>query len=267
MTISTRSCHSVLLVSALAASAWAQKLKPEAKVHFEAGSQAFEAKDYPGALSEFWVGYLMDPKRDFLYAIGQVYRAAGQCEKATAAYAAYKRTRPGRKKSAKADANIARCEDAPPMAVAQPAPPAPPPDPPPAAPPVEAKPPVEVEPRTVVVERERPPGPWYTDWVGDSLAVGGFVALGVGTFLWVGGRRDLADANKPGRYDDYATFTRDVEAASQKQTVGIVTFAAGGALVAGAALRWWLRAAPETEPKVSARPGPGGGMVFYTTRF
>jgi hypothetical protein len=46
-----------------------------------------------------------------------------------------------------------------------------------------------------------------------------------------------------------------------------VTFAAGGALMAGAALRWWLRPAPAAEPKVSALAGPSGGMVFYTTRF
>ena len=117
----------------------------------------------------------------------------------------------------------------------------------------------------VVVERHRL-GPWYTDWLGDSLAVSGFVALGVGGFLWYGGRKDLADTGDPGRYGDYASFSRDVETASRKQTIGIVTFAAGGALATAAVLRWWLYPGPEAPP-VTGMAQKGGGMVFYTSRF
>jgi hypothetical protein len=278
MTISIRSGLSVGLLLVLATAASAGKMSAEADTHFAAGSKAFEAKDYGTAIDEFWFGYMIDPQPDFLYAIGQAYRAAGLCSKAKAAYDAFKRTKPPKKKAAKADANMARCEEAPVKVATKPPEPTPPPtasatppargaDDPGAATKAENEAKPETPPPatggTLVTRTTR--APWYTDWLGDSLAVGGFVALGVGAFLWTGARSDLDEANEPATYRDYASYLRGVESASRKQTIGVVTFAAGGALMTAAVLRWWLR--PGADPPVEARAGRGGGMVFYTTRF
>lgn len=237
-------------------------MTPEARVRFDQGSLLYQEKEYTKALEEFFIGYVIDPQPDFLYTIGQVYRAKGDCGNAIEAYRAYLRTDPPAAKGTKAKANMERCEADPNAGPTDP-------EPLPRA-------------KGVGAARPCPPGmaggggdrkvkAWYQDWVADSLAVGGVIALGLGGTLWIGGRNELTTAADPGRFPDHASFQAAVESAKSKQTAGIITFAAGGALVSAAVLRWMLHDEYEDGGEATVAPSASadedGAMFFLHGRF
>ena len=102
---------------------------------------------------------------------------------------------------------------------------------------------------------------------GASAAVTGKV----GGFLYTGARSDLSAAADPGRYPDHASFQAAVESAKGKQTAGILTATAGGALVTAALLRWMLHDEVEGGDEPAVMPSAGGGedsaMLFIGGRF
>lgn len=254
----------VSLSSVPAAFAQDVEMTPEARVRFDQGSLLYQDKKYTEALEEFFIGYLIDPQPDFLYTIGQVYRAKGDCGNAIEAYRSYLRTDPPAAKASKAKQNLERCEADPNAGPTDP----------------------EALPKAKgslmgggAVGKACPPGAggprrvkaWYQDWLADSMMVGGLLGLGVGGFLYTGARSDLSAAADPGRYPDHASFQAAVESAKGKQTAGILTATAGGALVTAALLRWMLHDEVEGGDEPAVMPSAGGGedsaMLFIGGRF
>jgi tetratricopeptide (TPR) repeat protein len=218
-------------------------MKPEAKRHLDAGLRAFAVQDYAQAISEFQAGFEIDPRREFLYALGQAERMSGDCEKAIRSYDAFLLTNPPDRQAEPARQNLKRCKDEL-AAKTAPAPPKPEPAP-------------EPMPQPVVTPVAPPPPrpidkPWYADAWGDALVVGGTVTLVVGGLVWSGAQDDIAAAHATMSYPDFAAHA---DGAETRQTIGVVTMIAGGALVAGGVVRYWLR------PRVSIAPMAGAGVM------
>ena len=218
-------------------------MKPEAKRHLDAGLRAFAVQDYAHAISEFQTGFEIDPRREFLYALGQAERMSGDCEKAIRSYDAFLQTNPPDRQAEPARQNIKRCHD---ELAAKTPPPPPKPDPPPEPMPQPIIAPVApVPPRPV-------DKPWYTDTWGDVLVGSGVAALVVGGLVWSGAQDDIAAAHGSMGYTDFAAHA---DGAETRQTIGVVTMIAGGALIAGGVVRYWLR------PHVSVAPMAGAGLM------
>jgi len=95
----------------LAAPAHAQSplLRDEAKRHFEQGLRLYNIQSYDEAIVEFKVGYQIDPRPEFLYALGQAQRMNHQCGAAVVSYEAFLRTTPAPRQEAAAKDQIEAC--------------------------------------------------------------------------------------------------------------------------------------------------------------
>lgn len=215
----TRAIAIVLLASSVAAASPADDL-------LQRGLRSYAVGRYDEAIAAFQRGYELQPRADFLYALGQAQRMKGDCRDAVASYRAYLRTSPPERAAAPARENLARCEHD----LAN----EPPPSPPPATVIVQPAPP----PRIIVVTPKKRA---RDDRAAAVLAGVGGAALVAGGVLWgVGeaGARELADATT---YDQFAAHGHDAGAFSAERTAGIVAVAVGGALVTVAIARWaWL---------------------------
>jgi tetratricopeptide (TPR) repeat protein len=203
-----------------AAAAQAAPAKGPADELLERGLRSYAVGRFDEAIASFQRGYEIEPRADFLYALGQAQRMKGDCRAAVASYRAYLRTEPSERAAKPARQNLERCEK---ELAATPATPPPPVD--------------------VAVQPARPPAPprWRDDRAAAVLVGVGAAALAVGGALWgVGekGARDLADAT---RYDQFAMRGADADAFERERLAGIVTVAVGGALVTTAVARWiWV---------------------------
>ena len=61
----------------------APEMKPAARAHLERGLKLYAEGDFLGASRSFQLGYIEDPRPEFLFAAGQAERKAGDCKKAT----------------------------------------------------------------------------------------------------------------------------------------------------------------------------------------
>ena len=237
----------LLLVSLLGEPA----MKPEAKQHLDAGLRAFAVQDYAHAIAEFQAGFEIDPRREFLYALGQAERMSGDCEKAIRSYDAFLQTNPPDRQAEPARQNLKRCREElaakTPAAKTPAAKPEPAPTPPPEPPPEAIVTPVA--PAAPPAQNDRP---WYADGWGDVLVGAGVAAIVVGGLVWSGAQDDIAAAHATTSYPDFAAHA---DGAETRQTIGIVTMAAGGALIAGGVVRYWLR------PRVAVTPMAGAGLM------
>jgi tetratricopeptide repeat protein len=107
--------------------------KPDATAHLVRGSKLYESGHYDEAVAELKAGYAMDPRPDFLYALGQAERKRGDCKAAIAWYQKYVDTGLTSQRTVATLMQIDRCKQE--LASATPAKP-----PAPAAPPVHAEP-------------------------------------------------------------------------------------------------------------------------------
>src|SRR5262252_9003087 len=62
------------------------KEKKEAKERIARAAKAHQKGDFDQALVELQAAYRLDPQRDLLYAIGQIYLKLGKCKEADASY-------------------------------------------------------------------------------------------------------------------------------------------------------------------------------------
>src|SRR5690242_4138817 len=86
------------------------EMKPEARAHLERGLRLYDAHDYAQAVDEFTRGFELDPRPEFLYALGQAERLSGDCEHALASYERFLRTSPSEAQVASTQKNIERCQ-------------------------------------------------------------------------------------------------------------------------------------------------------------
>src|SRR6185312_355811 len=181
----------VVVVAAGAAAAWARPSKSGAE-HLVRGSRLYNEGRYDEAIAELQAGYAIDPRPDFLYALGQAERKRGDCKAAVAWYERYVATGPSSQRTVATLVQIDRCKQE--LASATPsttttAPPAPatPVEPPPSS----AQPPSEAPATataTTTPTTEAPAGrtPLYKRWwlwTTVAVVVAGGVGAGVAIAL------------------------------------------------------------------------------------
>ena len=189
----------VVVLLVLAAGSVARAAPPsraavaEARRHLERGNALYQQGRYDDAVTELLAGYGIDPKPDFLYAIGQAERKRGDCKAAIRYYQEYVDTGQSQQRTLAVLMQIDRCKQelaaagpsakpsTPPAATSEPtAPPTTTETPPPVVatpePPAAAPSPVEPAPsdRRPLYKR------WWLWTVVGVAAAGAAVGLGVG---------------------------------------------------------------------------------------
>jgi tetratricopeptide (TPR) repeat protein len=234
------------------------KAKAEAKDHLQAGTKLYNVQDYAKAADEYQQAYLLDPKPEYLYALAQSQRLAGDCDKAVRSYQAFIRSKPKAEQAEKAQKNIERCQEDIQARAAGQAPP--PPEDIPALPPA---PPDLPDEKVIVVA---PPPPPEKSYVVGHLLVGGGVAIGAAsTLLFLHGRGTINDLNSSPDYDTFTARKSSIDSAKSQQTLGAVGMAAGVALIGGGIVYYALHsAATET---LAVTPTAGGAAVTIGGKF
>jgi tetratricopeptide (TPR) repeat protein len=221
-----RVATAVLLLVLALAGGWARAAATPADQLMQKGLRSYAVGQYEEAIAAFRQGYELEPRAEFLYALGQAQRMQGDCHAAAASYRAYLRTSPPERSAATARENLKRCEA---LLAATP-------------PPVVAPPPV-VQPVPPVVQNvpvERPRRRWYRDVAGDVMGGLGVAGLATGAALWgVGeaGAKSLADTTQ---YGQFVVRVGQADTFERERTAGIVTLAVGGGLTVAAIVRWSL---------------------------
>jgi len=179
-----------------AAAAWAQPPK-SATEHLVRGSRLYDGGHYDEAVVELKAGYAIDPRPEFLYALGQAERKRGDCKAAIAWYQRYIDTGPSSQRTVATLVQIDRCKQElataapttppPPRALAEPPPPAGEPPPPSSAPPTTSEAPTSAAP-TAPPLVEAPPTrtPLYKRWwlwTAVAVVVAGGAGAGVAVAL------------------------------------------------------------------------------------
>jgi len=226
----------------------------EADAHLRRGLELYDARDYERAIEEFRAGFALDPRRDFLFALGQAERLSGDCGSAILYYQAFLRARPSSGQAAAAREQIQVCHLL-----------------------LSTEKPKRRERSARAVERDEPPPlprtsratgtpgprpapaprddrpPWYSDLTGNLLLGGGVVFLAVGGGMWAASASAASSAEGAATYPEYDTL---IDRARRRRTLALTAGAAGVALV-GAAIwrfRWGRGGASGT---VALTPAPG----------
>jgi tetratricopeptide (TPR) repeat protein len=218
----------VLAITCASALANAQPAS-EADTHLERGKHLYEAQDYDGAIAEYQAGYVISPRAEFLYGIGQAYRMKGDCERAARAYNEVVRAPDGAKLADAARRNIERCHPGEPQQQT------PPPNPPPQTPPKPIPPPPKPRPAPAVSVET---APWYRDALGDALVLGGAALVAGGTISWKVGRNEAENTYGKTTYQAWATSSQQASHADTLQRVGIAAATVGGAAVIAGVIRY-----------------------------
>src|SRR5690242_15602139 len=72
----------------------AASMSPEARGRLDRGLRYYATQEYAKAIEEFKAGYQIEPRPQFLYALGQAQRLSGDCSHALDAYRAFLRSGP-----------------------------------------------------------------------------------------------------------------------------------------------------------------------------
>ena len=234
-------------------------MTPEARLHYEEGLRLYADHAFPAAIRELEAGFALEPRREFLFAEAQAYRLAGDCARAIPLYERFLGSGPSPLQVDATRLALDRCARQSPPIIA-PATPATP-----VAPARPASPPAT----------ERAPW-WHDRWAAGAIGAGlAATGVGLGFALAAKSAADQADGSTTTRYDDY---NRLWSTAERRQTIGIVSFATGGALLAAGAVRLvWVhhkerRAGAELLPGQRGMativvPAAGGASVVGLVNF
>ena len=222
----------VSALSLLALPAAADKAaSKEAGGHYDKGLSLYEAKDFEKAIAELKTAYQLDPKPEYLFAWAQAERLSGDCEQAIALYKqllADKKT--GRELAERVRELEKKCEET----LAANAPIVEPPSPRP----------TDGGGDQAIDGSDEPKGParvWWKDPLGGALVGTGLLATGLGVTFWVLSRSSLDDARAAqANHTSYDLYSDSIEKAKSQRTIAIVGLTAGGALIAGGAVRYFL---------------------------
>jgi len=210
----------------------------EAEAHYRRGATHYKNGRYREAASEFASAFSEDELPKYIYNQAQAERMAGDCASAVGSYRRFLERAPPPDQRAQAEDNIAACEASLPAVE-----PEPPPVPEPEPQPVIQPPP---QPKFEPIPKPRPLKPIAVQPdvqpLADPLLGTGIVALGVGAGVLGWSFVVEADAEDPGTQSQ-RTYDEHVDAldrAENARIAGIVVMAAGGVLVAAAAVRYTL---------------------------
>lgn len=246
---------------ATASPAMAKPKKRDAKAAFDRGVTAYKKSDYTGASTALRQSYELEADVDTLFAWAQAERKKEHCDKASELYEkllTYKL--PAENKSA-VEAKLQECREI--LAAAAPKPAPPPVAPPPPEPAKAELAPPPVAPVSEVVD-ERGGRAWYKDPIALSLLGAGVVASGVGTGLLFSAKSLHNDSEAA---TDYARHKSLADDAKSRSTLGLITVAAGGALIVGGVVWVVTHRSRGEQPPVSAWLAPDGGGIAFSGGF
>ena len=187
-----------------------------ARAHFSTGMDAWGEKDLATAQRELEAAYAIEAEPQLLYALGQLARLRGDCDRARERFTAYLATNPSEKSAKETRVNMERCTPAEPEA---------------AAPPPEPKPPIDTTPP--VIDQPPPPKP-RPDGLGIGLTTAGSVLAVVGVGLFGGSFVERNRAEDEPAADD---FERRVKRSTAEYWSGVALMSVGGALLVGGIVR------------------------------
>jgi hypothetical protein len=121
-----------------------------------------------------------------------------------------------------------------------------------------ASPPIE-EPKPITNEGRA----WWKDPIGGALVGVGAVGVGVGIVFLVQGASADADKDKATSYPEYQELA---DRAESRGRFGVISLAAGGALIAGGIV-WYATRSKSNETAVTTLVLPSGGGVALSGRF
>jgi len=200
-------------------------MKIEAEMHFNRALELYQSEQFRQAAEEFSTAYGIESRVETLFAWAQSERLAGKCEKATELYHELrKKTLPDQDRLAVLE-GLERCGAF-----------------------------DRAEQATIEVERiEKEGTPWYSDWIGDALLIGGVVGLGVGTSFWLTSSSERGDADEAFTYESHVVLE---DRARRDRFIAIGSYIASVGLIGGAIARYVTRddgaRAEATEPEITA---------------
>lgn len=98
----------LLLVAPFALEAFSATGRSSSKEHYEKGLSAYKVQDWATATIELKLAYELDPRKEYLFALGQAQRFAGDCDAAIISYRTFLSA--STKKQPQVEALIKRCE-------------------------------------------------------------------------------------------------------------------------------------------------------------
>jgi hypothetical protein len=200
-------------------------MRPEVKALYLHGMELYNAGRYAEAAVELRAGQAIEPRPEFLYALGQCERNLRNCARAVEYYRAFLATNPPADQRQLAVVQVERCDQE--MAARVPAPASPPASVPAATQATVAAPPPPPPPPT-------PGRRWVRDPVGGTLAGLGLAGLVTGAVLVGHSGAVLATADQS--YDRYL----EARSVRGEQIGGIVVLCSGAALLVSGILRYAL---------------------------
>ncbi|MCH9685086.1 MAG: hypothetical protein K0V04_26855 [Deltaproteobacteria bacterium] len=186
----------------------------------------------------------------FIYVRAMVEERRGDCDRAVAGYRQFLNLDVPPQEAHDARAGIVRCGEVPPAVV----------DDAPVAEPASA-PTEEAPPATAAPAPTDQPRRWYADPLGGVLLGGGVVGVGTGVGLLVQARVDSRGSTNASTLPEYE---RRSDRAVVFNRAGIITLGVGGALIAGAIVRYAIvgrRQKRRVQPTVTVGPGHAGWAV------
>jgi tetratricopeptide (TPR) repeat protein len=240
----------VVLLCTLAGRA-AADAKADAQVHVDKAKTLHAGGKLTEALAELKEAYVLDPRAELLFAIGQIHVNLGQCTEAITYYERFLGTKPEPDAAAVTSEAIKACKEKPDAFVR----PEPKPEPKPVPQPVPGPPPPPQLP------------PWYSDWIADALIGAGVISGVVGTALYFSARGDRSRADDVTSFQQYSDL---IDSAQDKRYTAIVLGIAGAGLVAGGVVKWLLRerAYRRMHREWAIAPNAeGGGILTWTRAF
>jgi hypothetical protein len=237
-------------------------MNPEAKAHYDRGLELYAGRDFAAAARELEQGFVVEPRREFLFAAAQALRLAGACQRAIPLYRRFLESDPAPVQIEAARLGLDRCAPERSTPRSNPASN-------PAPNPASLTPPPPVP--TVPEPRATPRSVWWHDaWAASSCGAG-IVALGVGVGFTVGSNRAVDEANSD-RTMNLPDFERLWKSAQQRRTIGVTSLVGGAVLLMAAGGRLIVvhgreRAAEQPGAILSFTSLPGGGAFTWRAPF
>jgi hypothetical protein len=241
-----------LVVTLIAAPAFAVPKNAKAKAAFQEGIAAYGKQDYAGAAEAFGRSFGLEEDIETLFAWAQAERQAEHCDKAVELYRKLLSAKLPDANRQVVTEKMAECLKI--IAAKEPPPVEPTPDP---------------EPPKVDKEEIRKPPPAaegksrWRDPLGGVLVGAGAIGLGVGGFFLVKSHGAAADSKSA---TDHATALDLKDKAKSQGQIGVIAAAAGGALLVGGIVRYATRKS-ERDSVVSMWLTPDAAGVVALGRF
>lgn len=261
--------QALIVALALAASpASAAPKNAAAKKLFDKGVAAFTKGDYAAAATALSESYAKEKDVETLFAWAQSERKQNHCSNAVELYnqlLAF--DLPAENKTA-IQGQISECKDIldkeKPVSDSRP-PTSAPEQEKPAEPVAQAEAPPPPEPEAGRRKPEAGEGghAWWKDPLGDTLVIGGVVALGFGTVMMVSASSASSSKDTAGMYSVYSD---DVNTAHDRGLYGVIGLGVGGALVVGGIIRFATNKSSD-HATVTGYVTPNGGGAAVLGRF